>query len=152
MFFPQTKREIEISIVFFLKIINLQRIQRVIIGRLTLRVKTLREVLGLYPGLVTSDTASSMACHRCDVSSELWFPDAKLQRWTLPGLGKIDCNRYSIAIFFTFCSSNALDGAFTFLNEYQILALSLFIFRRNSIFHIRSFLSRFLDLILVNSK
>ena len=25
------------------------------------------------------------------------------------GLGKIDCNRYSIAIFFTFCSSNALE-------------------------------------------
>ena len=24
------------------------------------------------------------------------------------GLGKIDCNRYSIAILFTFCSSNAL--------------------------------------------
>ena len=24
------------------------------------------------------------------------------------GLGKIDCNRYSIAMFFTFCSSNAL--------------------------------------------
>ena len=23
------------------------------------------------------------------------------------GFGKIDCNRYSIAIFFTFCSSNA---------------------------------------------
>ena len=26
-----------------------------------------------------------------------------------PGLGKIDCNRYSISIFFTFCSSNALE-------------------------------------------
>ena len=26
-----------------------------------------------------------------------------------PGLEKIDCNRYSIAIFFTFCSSNALE-------------------------------------------
>ena len=26
-----------------------------------------------------------------------------------PGLGKIDCNRNSIAIFFTFCSSNALQ-------------------------------------------
>ena len=25
------------------------------------------------------------------------------------GLGKIDCNRYLIAIFFTFCSSNALE-------------------------------------------
>ena len=26
----------------------------------------------------------------------------------MAGLGKIDCNLYSIAIFFTFCSSNAL--------------------------------------------
>ena len=25
------------------------------------------------------------------------------------GLGKIDCNRYLMAIFFTFCSSNALE-------------------------------------------
>ena len=25
------------------------------------------------------------------------------------GLGKIDCSRYSIAILFTFCSSNALE-------------------------------------------
>ena len=30
-------------------------------------------------------------------------------RRLLAGLGKIDCNRYSIAIFFTFCSSNTLE-------------------------------------------
>ena len=34
----------------------------------------------------------------------------RLQRGYLmrSGLGKIDCNQYSIAIFFTFCSSNSL--------------------------------------------
>ena len=43
------------------------------------------------------------------------------------GLGKIDCNRYSIAIFFTFCSSNALEPLH-FLNEYRIWPCLYFIF------------------------
>ena len=34
---------------------------------------------------------------------------AQSQHDLKPGLGKIDCNRYSIAIFFSFCLSNALE-------------------------------------------
>ena len=30
------------------------------------------------------------------------------------GMGKVDCHRYSIAIFFTFCSSNALWNIYFF--------------------------------------
>ena len=32
-----------------------------------------------------------------------------LYNYFVAGLAKIDCNRYSIAIFFTFCLSNALE-------------------------------------------
>ena len=46
--------------------------------------------------------------------------------WHMQGLGKIDCNRYSIAIFFTFCSLSALEP-FS-LNEYRIWPCLYFFF------------------------
>ena len=52
------------------------------------------------------------------------------------GLGKIYCNRYSIAIFFTFCTSNALSLLLFMSIEYGLVFT---FFRRNSIFHIRFF-------------
>ena len=42
------------------------------------------EVLGALPGTVKLDSESPTASHRCNVSSELCCPDAKLRRWAPP--------------------------------------------------------------------
>ena len=62
------------------------------------------------------------------ISCDLWFR---------PGLGKIDCNRYSIAIFLTFFQSNTPDPLLfgmsieyaVFFSFFQVKTIFDFFFR-----------------------
>ena len=84
----------------------------------------MQEVLGSILGLVKLDTVSSIARHRCDVSSELICPDAKSWRWAPATRHTLPRNKGRIMKFFFNFSLANLNGIFSVKQHQALQALS----------------------------
>ena len=71
------------------------------------------EALGLFPESVKSDTTTATARHRCDVSSELCCPGAKLRRWAPPLVNTLWWNTASIIKIWFWFGVEGCDNAWT---------------------------------------